>query len=120
MNSTSKKYKRIAELDIIKSIAIYLVIWGHCLQSLYPVVGSGYNKPAFLYIYSFHMPLFMLVSGYLSLSALNRGIKDIIIKKVKQLLIPAFVTSGLCAIVEYMFTMKWGGYYILSFMKYGF
>ena len=49
--------KRIYSLDFVKLVAIYLVLWGHCIQSLIPEVGSGEGKPVFLYIYSFHMSL---------------------------------------------------------------
>ena len=33
--------KRIYSLDFVKLVAIYLVLWGHCIQSLIPEVGSG-------------------------------------------------------------------------------
>lgn len=55
-------------LDIIKGIAIILVVMGHCIQ-----YGSGndyytsalfFEENIFKFIYSFHMPLFMLISGY--------------------------------------------------------
>ena len=61
--------KRNATLDVLKGIAIILVIFAHCIQ-----FGSGYEylesesyfyNAAFKFIYSFHMPLFMLISGYL-------------------------------------------------------
>lgn len=55
--------------DILKGFAIILVVLGHCIQE-----GSGetfsvrslyfYDK-LYQFIYSFHMPLFMAVSGYL-------------------------------------------------------
>ena len=55
-------------IDILRGIAIFLMIWGHCIQ-----YGNGieFSKPdvffnnfLFKIIYSFHMPLFMLISGY--------------------------------------------------------
>lgn len=36
--------KRIYSLDFVKLVAIYLVLWGHCIQSLIPEVGSGEGK----------------------------------------------------------------------------
>src|ERR1700712_1476004 len=46
-------------LDIAKGIAIILVVAGHTLQS-----GENFDeKPMFRVIYSFHMPLFVFISG---------------------------------------------------------
>ena len=55
--------------DILKGFAVILVVLGHCIQE-----GSGetfsvrslyfYDK-LYQFIYSFHMPLFIAVSGYL-------------------------------------------------------
>ena len=47
--------KRVDYLDYAKGIAIILVVLGH--------IFSGGNIKT--YIYSFHMPLFFIISGYL-------------------------------------------------------
>lgn len=54
-------------LDISKGIAIILVVFGHNIQygSFVYKDDSFFNDPLFMAIYSFHMPLFMLISGYL-------------------------------------------------------
>ncbi|MBR3606526.1 MAG: acyltransferase family protein [Lachnospiraceae bacterium] len=56
-------------INIIKAIGILLVIFGHAIQyaSGEQVLSSGlfFEDFLFKFIYSFHMPLFMLVSGYL-------------------------------------------------------
>ena len=51
--------KRIEYVDSAKAVAIILVIVGHChwLGSI-PKLGS--------LIYTFHMPLFFMVSGFFS------------------------------------------------------
>lgn len=55
--------------DCTKGILIFLVILGHCIQ-----YGSGatylnkelfWENKIFQWVYSFHMPLFALISGYL-------------------------------------------------------
>lgn len=46
---------RIAWVDIAKGIGIVLVLIGHISQ----------NKNLHYFIYSFHMPLFFIISGYL-------------------------------------------------------
>lgn len=49
---------RLYKYDNIKAILIFLVVFGHFLER---VVGCNL---LYLTIYSFHMPLFMFVSGY--------------------------------------------------------
>lgn len=48
--------KRIQYLDIARGIAILLMIIGHCIYDRSTI--------AFKMIYSFHMPLFVIMSGY--------------------------------------------------------
>ena len=54
--------QRIAWIDNIKAFLILLVVLGHCIQD------SGLDDDSLLYrfIYSFHIPLFFAVSGYVS------------------------------------------------------
>lgn len=68
-NHMTQATNRNTTIDLLKGIAIILVIFAHCIQ-----FGSGldyfesqsfYNNQIFKSIYSFHMPLFMLISGYL-------------------------------------------------------
>ena len=60
---------RNTTIDILKGIAIILVIYAHCIQfgsgSDYLENQSFFDNEIFKFIYSFHMPLFMLISGYL-------------------------------------------------------
>lgn len=55
---------REKHIDIIKGIAIFLVLWGHCIQSIAGDEGF-FSNWVIRIIYSFHMPLFMVMSGYL-------------------------------------------------------
>lgn len=50
---------RIHKIDITKGVLILLVIAGHLIQ------GPVSDSLARYIIYSFHMPLFIAVSGYL-------------------------------------------------------
>lgn len=86
--------KRIYSLDFVKLVAIYLVLWGHCIQSLIPEVGSGEGKPVFLYIYSFHMSLFMIISGYFAVNIEGETLKKLIVSKFRQLIIPCISWGG--------------------------
>ena len=55
---------RLVYFDMLKLFAIFLVIVGHCAQ--YLLSSSPYDEPLYVYIYSFHMPLFMIISGFFS------------------------------------------------------
>lgn len=83
-------YRRNDLLDISKGIAIFLMLWGHCIQ--YGVADSGvdyFENSVFKAIYSFHMPLFMLISGYLFyFSFSKRNLKDLLIHRAQSLLQP--------------------------------
>lgn len=85
--------KRSTYIDAIKCLAIILVVLGHCIQ-----FGSGANyiqtegffsNSIFKFIYAFHMPLFMLISGFLfGKSACYKDDCELFISRVKSLLIP--------------------------------
>ncbi len=81
--------KRIEWIDELKGFLIFLVVVGHCIQ--YNVLQGMdiWQNPLFLLIYSFHMPLFAIISGYLFHSFSKRytflnGIK----RKTLTILIP--------------------------------
>lgn len=88
--------KRDAYLDIVKGIAIIMVVVGHCIQ-----FGSGaefmegdfFYNDVFRFIYSWHMPLFMLVSGYLfSFSVRRHDWRALIISRFRYLVLPMLIT----------------------------
>ena len=84
------KKERLAYIDNIKCFAIVLVVLGHLIQYIYYPNTFDHNH-VFRYIYSFHMPLFMAISGFIvGLSSQNKKINllESILKRAKQLLIP--------------------------------
>lgn len=56
---------RSENIDVIKGEGILLVVVGHIIQYVI-CKENAFNNVIFSVIYSFHMPLFMFVSGYLS------------------------------------------------------
>ena len=79
--------ERFLYIDNLKGFAILLVVLGHCIQFRMP----GYDdNMAFRFIYSFHMPLFFIISGYVSYKA-DILIKTLVAKRARQLLFPYFV-----------------------------
>lgn len=80
--------QRLLYLDNLRAILIMLVVLGHCVQ--WDGCYSDYNHNLlFRFIYSFHMPLFFAISGYLT----YKGKYDdkLMGKRALQLLLPFIV-----------------------------
>lgn len=100
----TEKIKKIRDpkIDFIKGFAIFLVVWGHAIQYLNNGEFDFFKHPVFIFIYSFHMPLFMFISGYLfsySLNRMNNPI-DIIKYRFKRLVIPIISWGLLISILK--------------------
>ena len=60
---TGNHRKRNYSLDIFKGVLIFLVVFGHFLLPVKEREYTLFNK-LFFFIYSFHMPAFIFLSGY--------------------------------------------------------
>lgn len=94
--------------DNAKSILIFLVVLGHFIEPI--VYINNTCEGIFLFIYLFHMPAFIFISGYFSNFQLN--IKQIF-KLIKKFLIPyivvqiAFVIfTNILGVRDYRLTLK--------------
>ncbi|MDD6628212.1 MAG: acyltransferase [Lachnospiraceae bacterium] len=113
-------------LDIIRGIAVILMVLGHCIQ-----YGNGtefsqpdvfFNNKAFQIIYSFHMPLFMLISGYLFTYTARKYCKiwDFVKNRILRLLLPI---AGWQAITYFQYALKmekndgWIREWLISYFK---
>ena len=90
------KTERIQTFDVLKAIAILAVVYTHCLQFM--GIGTYWHHPIFKLTYAFHMPLFMVISGYFAYSSLQLPLKELIKKKSVQLLLPC-ITAAIVVIV---------------------
>lgn len=84
--------------DIIKGFTIFLVVLGHVIQSFMP----NYEKNSlFLFIYSFHMPLFITIAGYFFLHSVDKVDSITFIKnKFQRLMLPSLSMGAInCCIV---------------------
>jgi fucose 4-O-acetylase-like acetyltransferase len=75
-------------IDVLKGFLIILVVFGHLLQTYYVDFDQLF---LFKLIYSFHMPFFMLISGYLANMSLQKNgcsVEKCITKKFIYLIIP--------------------------------
>lgn len=91
--------KRDIRIDMLKGFAIILVVLGHCVQFVYASKDFGQNI-VFRVIYSFHMPLFMFISGYTV--ALTKKAIDWkwLLKRAAALLIPFATWAVISSIVQ--------------------
>lgn len=116
---------RILWIDELKGFAIFLVIIGHVLISRFLPQFQLFHTV----IYSFHMPLFMFLSGIFAYKALeavdNRYMKKYIWRKIQQLLIPCISGGVLLCFFHHenyisQFLLKGGSYYwyLLSLLEF--
>lgn len=94
--------KRAIEFDILKGFAIFLVIMGHAILHL----SSNEVKTNWLYLFicSFHMPLFMLISGFFSFKALQSPLKEMVKKKFWQLVYPTITFGVIFLLLDFLFS----------------
>lgn len=87
MEDTAKE--RLQWIDISKGLGIIFVVLGHYMQTLHLNFGEVYTD-IFFWIYSFHMPLFFFLSGFVYK---DYEIKIFLKKKIRGLLLPVIVFS---------------------------
>lgn len=91
---------RIDWLDNARGIGIVLVVIGHALGGLIDSsLGPGQYAPrqAFFLIYTFHMPLFFLLSGLLVSRRLEKGAKPFLMGLLPTIVVPYFIWSAVQA-----------------------
>ena len=87
--------QRIIWFDILKLFAMFLVVWGHCIQRF--IAEDASDIEIYRFIYSFHMPLFMCISGFFASNLINTDYRTTVYKKLRQLILPAITFSVLAA-----------------------
>lgn len=99
MNTNTAKVnsKRNDFLDFIRGILIILVVWGHAIQYFMLDKGSFYDDPVYKIIYSFHMPLFMVISGYVFYWSVSRSaVVPLLKKRIISIGMPMVLWGMLC------------------------
>lgn len=82
-----KKTNRIDFYDNLKFILITLVVVGHFIQFQ---LNTSVDKGVFLFIYSFHMPLFIFVTGLFAKNVINGDSKKRLNKIITYIIIYVF------------------------------
>lgn len=93
--------QRNVKIDIFKGMCIIFMVLGHS--------GTPFVK----YIYLFHMPAFLLASGF-TYRGENVGYLSYLIKKVKTILIPFFLINTIYIFLYQIFAICGVDSYILS------
>ena len=97
--------KRFLLIDSLRCYTIVLVVLGHVIQfgsgSVYTQSEVFYSNLLFKVIYSFHMPLFMLISGILfGKSAKHKTNSNLLKSRIMQLLIPVVFWNSMMYILD--------------------
>lgn len=97
---------RIIWLDSLKGWLMLLVILGHAIQST--LTKDCFDNPLWNLIYSFHMPAFMAVSGWLAYrpETTGGGYLRNCKRRVFQLLVPYVLWSILTSIIHGRISIK--------------
>lgn len=93
-------YSRIEWVDNLKGLLMILVVSGHIFHGFNP--GEDFY-PQTQFISTFHMPLFFLISGFLSVGISERKIGAYVKQKCRTILLPfvSFVVVGTIINVDY-------------------
>ncbi|WP_040208714.1 acyltransferase family protein [Neobacillus jeddahensis] len=94
MNTTSKRSKFF---DNAKFILIFLVVFGHMISPLKE--DNGILFTLYTVIFLFHMPAFILISGYFAKGYKKKGY---FLKSTKKILIPYFIFQIIYSIYYYL------------------
>ena len=86
--------KRVAAFDVLKGIAIYLVVMGHVLTMCIRDIDSAV---LFKLVGEIHMPIFFFISGYFTYKLTGNGdfAMPNLRKRFQQLIIPFLAVSAL-------------------------
>ncbi|MCC5577046.1 acyltransferase family protein, partial [Microtetraspora sp. AC03309] len=94
--------RRDPYLDNVKFLLIALVVTSHAIR---PTVGADANRALYIFMFSFHMPLFVMISGFLSKNFWNSNAKTN--KLVDTFLVPYVIVEFGYNLLRVAFGHKW-------------
>ena len=95
-NRMNSQERRSATVDIAKGIAILLVVYGHSLRGMVYanlLPDSSWLIPTNYLVYTFHMPVFFLLSGLFFRSSAKKGASSFWTGRFKSIVYPYFLWS---------------------------
>lgn len=106
---------RVLKIDSIKGVLIFLVVFGHFLESIIGWRGD-YSSTLLHLIYSFHMPFFILISGYFfSVNNFNKKLLGVfLVYIIYQTIysIPSLINGTLS--YKYFYEPSWIMWFLMS------
>lgn len=102
--------KRVDYIDIAKGIGIILVFVGHNLTV---------NSRSWSWIYSFHMPLFFLISGLTVSLGKYKSYKDYLVRKINVILVPYILYTVIQLLVFYFILNSISFYSVIKIILFG-
>lgn len=101
----NKNKLNLMEFSYLRAIGIFLVVLGHSFPYI-DDINLNFYKYIHSLIYSFHMPLFIIISGFfaykiLNINSLNKY-KEFILSKFKKLIVPYFTISLLTIPIKFL------------------
>lgn len=77
---------RMEQFDRVKTFCMWCVIWGHFILSTRS--EDIFRDPVFTLTGSFHMPLFLCLSGWFSTKTLQLSFSPFLLQQMRRLLLP--------------------------------
>ena len=103
----NEKKKRWIYPDFCKGILIILVVIGHSIQfglgKQYYSSGLYFENPIYKVIYSFHMPAFMIISGFFWKNKIKGTCKsNVLVSRIKRLLQPIVSWAIIVTVITFL------------------
>ena len=100
INYTNGQTRRDLSFDFIKGVLIFLVVYGHTVPRF---TGVGVNdRLDTVIIYSFHMPLFIFISGYFASRSITKSMTECSLKVLHRLFLPAIIWTTVNFFIFYL------------------
>ena len=112
MTNNKVRMQRLEYLDIMKRVAIFLVLINHVLREI------SIQHPLDYYVSRFHMPFFFMLSGFLAINQIKKPLLRNVSSKFRSLMLPFFTCGISFALTinklnEYIFNPYHAGYWFL-------
>ncbi|MES1200857.1 MAG: acyltransferase family protein [Pseudomonadota bacterium] len=94
--TSARAQERVLWPDAARGLGIILVVLGHVIAGLLNVGVLDHTPAAhwiYFVIYTFHMPLFFVLSGLFLRDGVKRGVEDFLVGKAWTLIVPYFLWS---------------------------
>nr|WP_226668435.1 acyltransferase family protein [Metabacillus litoralis] len=89
--------KRLYYFDNAKFLLILLVVFGHVIRPF--IEENALTMNLYKFIYTFHMPAFILISGYFAKSFKSKGY---LVKITKKLILPYLIFQGIYSVYYFL------------------